>query len=163
MSVTESSFSEETLDREIVITREFDASRELVFNAWTDPEQVVQWWGPRGFTTTIHEMDVRPGGIWRFIMHGPDATDYDNKIVYIEVTKPERLVYSHGSDKEDDPGKFHVIVTFAREGDRIGLTLRMLFASVEARNAMVEFGAVQGGNETLDRLGEFLLTSRVSA
>ena len=71
-------------EREISITRLFDAPRELVFEAWTDPEQVVQWWGPHGFTTTIHEMDVRPGGVWRFIMHGPDGTDYDNRVVFEE-------------------------------------------------------------------------------
>ena len=77
--------------REIVAARVFDAPRELVFDAWTDPEHVAQWWGPNGFTNTIHEMDVRPGGVWRFVMHGPDGVDYNNKIVYIEVVKPERL------------------------------------------------------------------------
>jgi uncharacterized protein YndB with AHSA1/START domain len=143
-------------DREIVMTREFDAPRELVFAAYTNPEHIPQWWGPRGFTTTIHEMDVKPGGVWRFIMHGPDGTDYDNKIVYSEIVKPERLVYDHGSDKEDDPGKFHVTVTFADEGDRTQLTMRMLFASTEARDAMIEFGAVEGGNQTLERLAEHL-------
>jgi uncharacterized protein YndB with AHSA1/START domain len=68
-----------TVGREIVLTHVFDAPRELVWNAWTDPQQVVEWWGPRGFTTTIHEMDVRPGGIWRHTMHGPDGTDYSSK------------------------------------------------------------------------------------
>ena len=58
---------------------------------WTDPEHVAKWWGPTGFTNTIYEMDVRPGGVWRFVMHGPDGIDYQNKIVYIEVVKPERL------------------------------------------------------------------------
>ena len=146
----------ENADREIVMTRVFDAPRELVFEAWTDPEQVRQWWGPRGFTTTIHEMDVRPGGVWRFIMHGPDGTDYDNKIVYSEIVRPERLVYDHGSDKEDDPGQFHVTVTFAKEGDRTRLTMRLLFASTEARDAVIEFGAVEKGNQTLECLAEHL-------
>src|SRR3954471_663109 len=81
-------------DREIVISRLFDAPRELVWAAWTDPQQVVQWWGPKGFTTTIHEMDVRPGGVMRHTMHGPDGTDYANKSVFKEVVKPERIVYS---------------------------------------------------------------------
>src|SRR6266852_4602923 len=79
-------------DREIVITRLLDAPRELAFQAWTEPQHVAHWWGPNGFTNTIHEMDVRPGGVWRFIMHGPDGTDYKNEIVYVEVVKPERLV-----------------------------------------------------------------------
>ena len=78
-------------EREIRITRVFDAPRELVFEAWTDRDQVVEWWGPHGFTTTIHEMDVRPGGVWRFVMHGPDGTDYNNHVVFEEVVEPERL------------------------------------------------------------------------
>jgi uncharacterized protein YndB with AHSA1/START domain len=71
-----------------VLTRTFDAPRELVFNAWTDPKQITQWWRLTGFTTTTHEMDVKPGGVWRFVMHGPDGTDYKNKIVFIEVVRP---------------------------------------------------------------------------
>src|SRR5438128_10473572 len=78
-----------TADREIVVTRVFDAPRELVFEAWTDPTRVVQWWGPHGFTTTIHEMDVRPGGVWRFVMHGPDGTDYPNKVGFAEAAEPD--------------------------------------------------------------------------
>ena len=82
--------------RTIVTTRVFDAPRELAFEAWTNPKHLVQWWGPNGFTTTIRAIDVRPGGIWRFVMHGPDGVDYENRIVYNEIVKPERLVYSHG-------------------------------------------------------------------
>ena len=78
-----------TADREILLTRIFDAPRELVFNAWTDPKQIVQWWGPRGFTTTTYEMDVKPGGVWRFVMHGPDGRDYENRITFDEVVRPE--------------------------------------------------------------------------
>jgi uncharacterized protein YndB with AHSA1/START domain len=88
----------DTGDREIIITRTFDAPRERVWEAWTDPKQVIKWWGPNGFTNTLFEMDVKPGGVWRHMMHGPDGTDYPNKVVYIEVVKPERLVYSHGRD-----------------------------------------------------------------
>ena len=81
--------------REITVTRVISASRETVFEMWTNPKHIAQWWGPRGFTNTIEEMDVRPGGVWRFVMHGPDGVDYPNKIVYREVVRPERLVYSH--------------------------------------------------------------------
>ena len=77
-----------TADREIAATRIFDAPRELVWKAWTDPKHVAQWWGPNGFTNTIHEMNVSPGGVWRFMMHGPDGTDYPNRIVFIEVVEP---------------------------------------------------------------------------
>src|SRR6478735_6105977 len=83
--------------REIVASRVFDAPRDLVFKMWTDREHAGNWWGPKGFRTTIHEMDVRPGGVWRFVMHGPDGRDYQNKIVYVEVVRPERLVYDHVS------------------------------------------------------------------
>jgi len=75
-------------DREIVTTRVVDAPRELVFRAWTEPEHVGQWWGPNGFTSTIQEMDVRPGGVWRLVMHGPDGTDYPNESIYLEVVRP---------------------------------------------------------------------------
>lgn len=149
--------SAESSDREIVFTRLFDAPRELVFTAFTQPEHVAQWWGPRGFTTTIHEMDVRPGGVWRFIMHGPDGVDYPNKIVYTEVVRPERLAYTHGPDGEDDSGQFQVTVTLAEEGGKTRLTMRALFASAEERDKAVrEFGAIEGGNQTLDRLDEYL-------
>ncbi|HEX5726482.1 MAG TPA: SRPBCC family protein, partial [Longimicrobiaceae bacterium] len=147
-----------TADREIVLTRVFDAPRELVFRAWTDPEQVPLWWGPRGFTTTTHEMEVRPGGVWRFVMHGPDGTDYPNRVEYVEVVEPERLVYAHGDDGEGDDTHFHVTVTFAAEGGGTRVTLRMRFDTAAERDRTVEFGAVEGGNQTLDRLAEHLST-----
>jgi uncharacterized protein YndB with AHSA1/START domain len=152
-----SSPATEPSDREIVFTRLFDAPRELVWEAWTDPQQVVQWWGPRGFTTTTHEMAVRPGGVWRFIMHGPDGTDYPNKIVYTEVVPPERLAYTHGSDDGDESGQFQVTVTFTDQDGKTRLTMRSLFASAEERDKVVkEYGAIEGGNQTLDRLAEHL-------
>jgi uncharacterized protein YndB with AHSA1/START domain len=105
-------------DREIVATRVFDAPRELVFDAWTDAQRIKHWWGPYGFTTTTTEMDVRPGGLWRFIMHGPDGADYKNRIVYLEIVKPERLVYKHDPEKGTEPVNFQVTVTFAEEARR---------------------------------------------
>lgn len=143
-------------DREIVITRVFDSPRELVFKAWTDPKGIAQWWGPRGFTTTTHGMDVRPGGVWRFVMHGPNGVDYQNKIVYVEIVKPERLVYNHSSGEERDPGQFQVAVTFAERGGKTELTLRMLFKSAAERERIKELGAIEGAHQTLDRLAEHL-------
>ena len=150
--------AENFADREIVITRVFDAPRELIWNAWTDPKQIAQWWGPRGFTTTIHEMDVKPGGVWRHTMHGPDGTDYPNQNVFIEVVKPERIVYSLAGGKQGDRGtQAEVTWTFEAQGQTTKLTLRMLFPSVEARDHVVKtYGAIEGGNQTLDRLGEHL-------
>ena len=142
-------------DREIVITRVFDAPRELIWNAWTDPKHLAQWWGPRGFTTTIHEMDVRPGGVWKHTMHGPDGTDYPSQSVFIEVVKPERIVYSIVGGKKGDRGvHFDATWTFEAQGDKTRLTLRMVFPSAEAREyAERTYGVVEGGNQTLDRFG----------
>ena len=143
-----------TADREIVSARVYAVPRELVWKAWTDPKHVARWWGPKGFTNTIHEMDVRPGRVWRLIMHGPDGTDYKNEIVFIEVVKPERLVYDHVSGP-----RFHVTATFADEGGKTKLTIRMMFPTAEERdNTIKKFGAVEGLNQTLRRLGEHLAT-----
>ena len=142
-----------TADREIVLTRDLDAPRELVFAAWTDPDQIGAWWGPHGFTTTIHEMEVRPGGRWRYIMHGPDGTDYPNRVVYREVTPPERLVYDHGDDVDDDPNLFFVTVTFDDlGGGRSRVTSRMLFPTAAHREGALKFGAKELGQQTMDRL-----------
>ncbi|HEV8580761.1 MAG TPA: SRPBCC family protein [Thermoanaerobaculia bacterium] len=148
-----------TADREIVATRVFDAPRELVFKMWTDPEHIVQWWGPKGFTTTTYAADVRPGGVWRFVMHGPDGTDYQNRIVFLEIVEPERLVYKHDPDKETEPVSFEVTVTFAEEGGKTRITVRMLFPSATARDYVIKtYGAEEGLQQTLDRLGEYVQT-----
>ena len=142
-----------TADREIVATRVFDAPRDLVWQVWTDPEHITHWWGPNGFTTTIHEMDVTPGGAWRFIMHGPDGVDYRNEIIYNEVKKPERLVYSHVSGP-----RFHVTVTFDEEGGKTKLTMRMVFdTAAELEQVVKTFNAVEGLSQTLGRLKEYLV------
>ena len=155
--VTEKREVAETSDREIVVTRVFDAPRELVFAAWTDPKKVGQWWGPNGFTSTIQEMDVRPGGVWRLVMHGPDGKDYDNRIVFIEVVPPERLVYRHGSGDEPAPGDFETTVTFEDVEGKTRLTMRAVFASAAEREHVVsEYGALEGANQTLERLAEYL-------
>jgi uncharacterized protein YndB with AHSA1/START domain len=158
-----SSPAKDSSDREIVITRVFDAPRELIWDAWTDPKQVVQWWGPKGFSTTIHEMDVRPGGVWRHVMHGPDGSDYPNLSTFLEVVKPERIVYSHGGGRKGDPGaQFEATWTFEAEGNKTRLTLRMVFPSAAARDLVVKtYNAIEGGNQTLGRLGEQLAKTPV--
>jgi uncharacterized protein YndB with AHSA1/START domain len=145
-------------ERELVLTRVIDAPRELVWKAWTDPKQVVHWWGPRGFTTTIEKMEVRPGGVWKHVMHGPDGSDYPNKSVFTEVVKPERIVYSHGGGKKGGPGvQFEARWTFDALGDQTRVTIRMLFASAADRGRIVkEYGAIEGGKQTLARLDEYL-------
>ncbi len=88
---------------ELVFTRTYDAPRELVFCAWTDPQHIGKWWGPKGFTTTTNVMEVKVGGIWDYVMHGPDGTDYPNKSVYTEIERPERLAFSNVGGRADDP------------------------------------------------------------
>lgn len=147
-----------TADREIVLSREFDAPRELVWRAYTDPAHAPNWFGPNGFSNTVHEMDVRVGGRWRFIMHGPDGTDYSNRIVYQEVVQPERLVFLHGEDVDDDPGAFHVTLTLEDLGGRTRLTQRMLFATAAQKKGVEQFGAVELGYQTLAKLAAYLRT-----
>ena len=77
-----------------------------MFSAFTDPKHLAQWWGPDGFTTTTHSFDFRPGGIWRFVMHGPDGRDYQNRIIYDEIVPPERLVYHHSGGDDVEPVQF---------------------------------------------------------
>lgn len=145
-----------TADREIVMSREFDAPRDLVFQAWTDPAHLDQWYGPDGFSLTIHEADIRPGGCRRFTMHGPDGTDYGNRIVYQEIVRPERLVYLHGEDVDDDPGAFHVTVRFDEVDGRTRMTQRILFNTAAQREGVVAFGAIELGKQTMGRLAAHL-------
>ena len=147
----------DTTAREITASRLFDAPPETVFRMWTDAEHVKHWYGPRGFTLTIQEMDVRPGGVWRFVMHGPDGTDYDNEVIYGEIDAPRRLTYSHVVEPH-----FDSTVTFEEESGKTRVTVTMLFATAELRQMVGEqFGAVEGLGQTLDRLGEQL--ERLSA
>ena len=149
-----------TAEREIVMTRLFDAPRELVFDAYTDPKHIAEWWGPNGFSTTVHEMDVRPGGVWRFIMHGPDGTDYTNRIVYRVVKRPERLEFEHGSDLDDDPERFQVTITFTEEAEGTRLTQRSLVPTAEQHARVIGFGAVELGRQTLERFAAHLATRK---
>ncbi|TGK05417.1 ATPase [Leptospira langatensis] len=139
--------------REITGTKLYDAPREMVWDAWTDPKQVAIWWGPNGFTNTVHEMSVRPGGIWRLTMHGPDGIDYPNLIQYIEVVRPEKLVYDHGDDV--NPKQFHVTVLFQEEGSKTRLTMRSIFPSEEEVRNLGDF-ALEGLGSTLERLRQFV-------
>jgi uncharacterized protein YndB with AHSA1/START domain len=144
-----------TADRELVITRLIKAPRTKVFDAWTDPVHVGLWWGPTGFTTTTFEHELKVGGRWRFMMHGPDGTDYSNRIVYTEIVRPERLAYDHGKDIDNDPDMFWSRVTFEEQGGKTMLTLKLTLSSAQVRE-QVEKYAIKGGNQTLDRFEAYL-------
>lgn len=137
-------------DREMIIRRIIRAPREIVFKAFTDPVHIGNWWGPRGFRTTTYSMDVRPGGEWRYMMHGPDGRDYPNWIRYREVTAPERLVYDHGGERETPD--FQTTIYFLEAADATEVVLRAVFPSAEACKETLRYGAVEGGLQTLERL-----------
>jgi uncharacterized protein YndB with AHSA1/START domain len=146
----------DTSDCEIVIKRVFDAPRELVYDAFFDHANISNWWGPHGFRTTTHASDVRVGGVWSFTMHGPDGTDYPNRIVCTKLDRPNGFAYDHGTS-DAEPHNFFVYGTLVDLGDRrTELTWRMVADTREERDAMVAFGALEGGEQTLTRLAELL-------
>ncbi len=147
----------ETDPRSIIGTREFDAPRELVFAAWTDPKHLSQWWGPNGFTTTTSSFDFKPGGVWRFVMHGPDGRDYQNRVTFMEIVPPERIVYRHGGGDDVEPVQFQQTVIFEDLGGRTRLTWRGVFPSAAERDHVIkEYHADKGLTQTMARLAEFV-------
>lgn len=155
--ISEDQVSVDTPDREIVLTRVFNAPRELVWKAFTEQEHLANWWGPQGFTTTTKHRECVAGGTWRFVMHGPDGRDYENKITYLEVKAPERLSYKHGGEVDCEPVNFQVTVQFEAIGDKTRLTMRSLFPSNKSRDFVIsEYNAVEGGKQTLGRLAGYL-------
>ncbi len=151
--------NENTADREIVMSRVLHAPRELVWEAWTNPVHVAQWWGPRGFSTAIKKMDFRVGGTWEHVMRGPDGVNYPNKSTFKEIVPLERIVFLHGGGRETGPGAtFTATWTFETvEGNKTRLTGRLVFPSAEARDFVAkEFGAIEGGRQTLERASEYV-------
>ncbi len=145
-----------TADRDLVLTRIFDAPREVVFKAWTEPERLRRWWGPKGFTNPVCEVDVRPGGAIRIHMRGPDGVVYPMTGVFHEIVEPERLVFSSSAlDKNGNP-LFEVLttVTFSEHGGKTKLTLHASVEKATAEGAPHLAGMEQGWNQTLDRLAQ---------
>jgi uncharacterized protein YndB with AHSA1/START domain len=148
----------DTSDREIVVTRVFDAPRSLVFKAWTDPKHLAQWFGPNGFSITTYGMEFKPGGIWQSVMHGPDGRDYQNKVVYVEIAEPERLIYDHVSGPQ-----FRMTVSFEDDSGKTKLTAQMLFESAAVRDQTIKaVGAIEGLKQTIGRLGEYVIRMKES-
>jgi uncharacterized protein YndB with AHSA1/START domain len=144
--------------RSIIATRVYDAPRELVWTAWTDPKHLAQWWGPNGFSTTTSAYDLRPGGVWRFVMHGPDGRDYQNKITFDEIVRPERIAYHHGGGDDVEPVQFRTTVTFDDlGGNSTRLTLHAVFPSAGERERVIKaYGADKGAMQTLSRLADYV-------
>lgn len=149
-------------DLEILITREFDAPRDVVFKAMTNPDLIPRWWGPRKYTTVVDKMDVRPGGAWRFIMREPDGTETGFRGEYREIVAPERIVQTF----EWEPMAGHISVETAIFTERDGRTLltnRTVFASKEDRDGMIQSGMEKGLRETHDRFAELLPELRAAS
>jgi uncharacterized protein YndB with AHSA1/START domain len=123
-------------DREIVVVRTIQGPRDLVFEAYTDVSHLSQWWGPDGFTTTTLSFDFRPGGVWDFVMHGPDGTDYPNWIEWLEIVPPERIVLVHG-ERAHDPRAFVTTFTLIERDGATEVTLRAVFLTKEQRDEVV--------------------------
>lgn len=141
------------LDREVVLARVINAPRELVFAAWSDARHLPQWFGPAGFKVETHEIDVRVGGRWRFDMIAPNGTLYPNRMTFRRIEAPMLIEFDHGSDKDDDAGMFRVTITFDQQSDgKTVVTLRQLHPTKEQRAAVIGFGAVEFGYQTLDKL-----------
>lgn len=145
--------------KQIEITRVYDAPVLAVWEAWTDPEQVAKWWGPRGFSITTLSKDLRVGGHWRYVMHGPDGVDYPNHTLYYEVEPCAKLVYDHGGNDDQEP-LFRVTVLFSESEGKTTLQLRFTLATPEAAAQTREFIKQAGGNATWDRLDEYLAQTR---
>jgi uncharacterized protein YndB with AHSA1/START domain len=144
-----------TSDRVITLGRTFAAPRELVWRAYTEPEHFARWFGPNGFTVTMDHMDVREGGSTKFVMHGPDGTDYPNFMSYTEVIPVERLAFDHGASRED-PRHFEVVIKFVETPAGTELTSTMTFPTVEDCDHVKGFGAVELGQQTLAKLADYL-------
>lgn len=141
--------------QEIVVTRVFDAPRDLVFKACTDPNFIAKWWGPRRYMTTVDKMEVRPGGAWRFVQKDDAGNEFAFHGVYHDITAPERTVQTF--EFEGVPG--HVLLdtaTFDESDGKTKLTQQSVFQSVADRDGMVESGMEEGSTESMDRLAELL-------
>ena len=146
---------------ELVLTRVFDAPRDLVFNAWTDPRHIVRWWGPHGFTNPVCEVDARPGGAIRIHMRGPDGTVYPMRGEFREIVPPERLVLTTAVDEPDGSPRFEVLhtVTFAEQDGKTVLTLTARVIK-ETAAAAPQLGGMQAGwTQSLERLSTHLAKS----
>jgi uncharacterized protein YndB with AHSA1/START domain len=144
--------AESTEGREFVHSRLIDAPRERIFKAFTDPARLARWWGPNGFTSTFEVFDPRPGGTWRFVMHGPDGANYPNESVFVEVVAPERIVFEHMSL----PHHFRMTLTLVAQGSKTVVGWRQVFDTAAERQRIAKF-VIEANEQNLDRLAAEVL------
>ena len=141
-----------TADREIVISRKLNAPVEWVWEAWTKPEHIANWWGPDGFTNTITVMNVVPDGVWDLVMHGPDGTDYKNKSIFKEIILYKKIVYEHLTGP-----RFVATINFEDQGEQTLITWQMLFETAEELiHTLKTFKADQGLKQNIGKLNVYL-------
>jgi uncharacterized protein YndB with AHSA1/START domain len=141
-------------DREIAMTRVFDAPRSMVFEAFTKPELLKRWFGPRGWWLAVCEVDLKVGGTWRYVVRGPDGTEMGMRGVYREIVPPERLVFTETFD--DYPGESLVTTVLVEDHGKTTMQATLLYASREIRDLMIKSGMEHGAAESYDRLAELL-------
>ena len=143
-------------EREIVVARVIDASPELVFEAFTEVRHLSRWWGPDGFTTTTKTFEFAVGGVWEFVMHGPDGTDYREWIRWTEIVPAQRIALLHG-EFHGDPNAFQSVLTFVPDGAATRIEMRTLFPTEQLRDEAVEkYHAIEGGLQTLGNLAAYV-------
>src|SRR5579863_5750155 len=143
-----------TADREIIISRLLNAPVNLVWEVWTKPDHIKNWWGPNGFTNTIHSMNVKSGGEWNLTMHGPDGTDFGNKSIFKEIVKHKKIVYEHVSSP-----KFLATIDFESQQNKTFIRWHMLFESKEQFIQVVKtFKADEGLKQNVDKLDHYHAT-----
>ncbi len=146
-------------EREIVLIRVFDAPRRLVFDAFTKPELLKRWFGPRGWSMVVCEVDLKVGGAWRFVLRGPDGTEMGMRGVYREIAPPERGVHTESFD--DFPGESVVTTVLVEDRGRTTMTATILYPSQEIRDAVIKSGMEHGAAETYDKLAELLASAEI--
>lgn len=157
-----SSWASWPLEKEVVIARVVNADRATTFRAWTDPSQIVQWFGPDGFHIETYEIDIRSGGTWRFDMVAPDGTRFSNRMDFLRIETPKLIEANHGTDADNDPDRFRLLVTFdEQENGKTVVTLRQMHPTPERRAAVIGFGAVEYGAQTLDKLANHVAKTAV--
>ena len=149
-------------DREIVLTRVFDAPRRLVFDAFTKPELLQRWFGPRGWSLVVCEVDLKVGGAFRFVLRGPDGTDMGMRGVYREIAPPERIVHTELFDQDWTGGETLVTTVLTEQGGKTAVTMTVLYASREARDGALKTPMEEGVAAAYDRLADWLLSLRAA-
>lgn len=150
---TNAALSQWDIDREIVLSRVIDASRDLVFSAWSDPKHLPNWFGPAGYKIETKEIDIRVGGQWRFDMIAPEGQCWPNRMLFRRIERPSLIEVDHGPDSDDDPTRFRTTITFDEQSDgKTVITMRQLHPTKSQRDAGIGFGAVEYGYQTLEKL-----------